>query len=548
MLNVGKTLLRPIARVAGFHAWTQLQKYKKSLRKTAEIQSQLLKELLENFSHSDFSRENGLAFVKNYHDFKNALPIQDYESLKPYINRTLNGDYNAMFSPGEKLLMFSMTSGSTGEPKYIPVTQRFLEGIRFGWNAFGMNMYIQNSNAWLRHIVQLSSAMREETSAGGLPCGAISGLLAATQKKIVRHMYPAPEWVSSIENVDCRYYAVLRHSVAVDVAFITTANPSSTIKLIETGTKFSEVLLRDIHDGTITLPCDVNLRGHKLKKFKPRPKLAARIESSIARDGEFMPGHVWNLSLIANWTGGTLRLYMQRLRELFGNIPIYDIGLLASEGRFSIPLAPNTPAGPAEICNNFLEFIPATQRSDEHPDTLLAHELEIGREYFLVFTNWTGFMRYNLDDRVIVRDFIGTCPVIEFLSRGLRTSSITGEKITEHQVVEAMRLASAELDMDVELFELQGRFLRNNLPRYELRMELDDMAAGTQLAELMDKKLAALNIEYNSKRKSGRLDSIVPLILPKGTMEKAEFNNIKNRHGRAEQYKHQYLITDIMED
>lgn len=548
MLSVSKTLLRPVARAAGFHAWTQLRKYKKSLGNTREIQQQLLQEILEVFSHSDFSRENGLAFVKNYHDFKHALPIQDYDSLKPYIQRMLNGDYNALLSPGDEMLMFSMTSGSTGEPKYIPVTERFLKGIRFGWNVFGMNMLMQNKSAWLRHIVQLSSSMHEEISPGGLPCGAISGLLAATQKKIVRRMYPAPEWISSIENTDCRYYGVLRHAIDADVAFITTANPSSTIKLIDTGTAHAERLLRDIHDGTMTLPCDIDLSGCKIKKFRPKPKLAKKIREGIARDGEFLPRHAWNISFIANWTGGTLRLYMHRLRELFGDIPIYDIGLLASEGRFSIPLGPNTPAGPAEIFNNFLEFIPAEQRNAEHPDTLLAHELEVGREYFLVFTNWTGLMRYNLDDRIIVRSFIGTCPVIEFLSRGLRTSSITGEKITEHQVVEAMRLACAELGLDVELFELQGRFFRNNLPRYELRMELGDAAMGARLADLMDKKLAMLNIEYSSKRKSGRLESIVSLLMPSGTMEKADFNNIKSRHGRVEQYKHQYLITDVIED
>jgi hypothetical protein len=362
-------------------------------------------------------------------------------------------------------------------------------------------------------------------------------------------MYPAPEWISSVEDPNCRYYCVLRHSISADVAFITTANPSSTIKLIETGTKYSERLIRDIADGTLTPPTDIDPSIFKPRKFRPNPKLAAKLLAGIKRDGQFLPKHAWDLSFIANWTGGTLRLYMHRLRELFGDIPIYDIGLLASEGRFSIPLSPNTAAGPAEIINNFLEFIPAEQRNAEHPDTLLAHELETGKEYFLVFTNWTGLMRYNLDDRIIVRDFIGTCPVIEFLSRGLRTSSITGEKITEHQVVEAMRLASAELGVDVELFELQGRFFRNGLlPRYELRMELENSALGSQIAATMDKKLASLNIEYNSKRKSGRLESIVPLILPPGTMEKADFNNIKSRHGRAEQYKHQYLITEVIED
>ena len=58
---------------------------------------------------------------------------------------------------------------------------------------------------------------------------------------------------------------------------------------------------------------------------------------------------MWNVSFLANWTGGTLKLYLPRLAELFDNVPVRDIGLVASEGRFSIPLSDDSPAGVAEV-------------------------------------------------------------------------------------------------------------------------------------------------------------------------------------------------------
>ena len=133
------------------------------------------------------------------------------------------------------VLMFSRTSGTTGEPKHIPVTPRFLAAMRRGWNIWGLAALNDHRRAWLRPILQISSPLRELDSPTGVPCGAISGLLAVTQKRIVRRMYVVPPAVADIADPAAKYYVTLRCGVGRDVAFITTANPSSTIKLIETG-------------------------------------------------------------------------------------------------------------------------------------------------------------------------------------------------------------------------------------------------------------------------------------------------------------------------
>jgi len=539
-----RTILRLAAYLAGLHAGTQLRAFLTTHRRTPQVQDLLLRELLERHADTAFGSDHGFSKIRSYEEFVRAVPIGSYETHRPYVERVLAGETTALLPPDEQPLMFSMTSGTTGRPKHIPATQRFSSVMKRCWNMFGLKTLRDHPDGWLRSIITIASPMRETSSPTGLPCGAISGLLTSQQKKIVRTMYVVPPEVAAIADPQAKFYSILRCGIGRDVAIITTANPSSTIKLIETGQANAERLIRDVADGTLTPPGQIDPSVRRSLRFSPNRPLASRLEQGLRRDGELRPRHFWNLAFLTNWTGGTLQLYLPRLRALFDNVPIRDIGLLASEGRFSIPLEDDTPAGVAEITGNFLEFIPADQRDSTNPQPLRAHELEIGQEYFLVFSNWTGLWRYNLDDRIRVVDHYEQSPVFEFLSRGPHTANITGEKLTEHQVVEAARRASRRAEVACERFVLQGCFAHT--PYYELRLEAGDGRVADKLAEWMDKSLCELNMEYQGKRHTGRLGAVRATVLPPGELERTEQQTIRQRHGRSEQYKHQYLLTDVI--
>ena len=544
-MSLTRTLLRPVAFVAGRHAARQVRRFLAAHERTVETQDRLLAELISAHRETAFGRDHGFDKIRTYDDFVAAVPVGPYDKLKCYADRVFAGESTALLPPGERALMFSQTSGTTGEPKHIPVTSRFLAEMRRGWNIFGVKALTDHHEAWLRPLLTINSSMNEAPSPTGVPCGAISGLLAATQKRIVRRMYVTPRQVAGIGDPLAKYYTILRCGVGRDVSVITTANPSSTIKLIEVGQACAEQLIRDVADGTISPPGGMPeaMAGHV--RFRRNRALARRMEEGLRTDGQLLPRHFWNVALLCNWTGGTLRLYLRRLRELFGDVPIRDIGLLASEGRFSVPLEDSAPSGVAEITANFLEFIPADEYGRDNPPTLRAHELEPGGEYFLVLSNWAGLWRYSIDDRVRVTGRFGQSPVFEFLSRGLHTSSITGEKITEYQVVEAMRRAAAEVGAAVDRFTLQGRFAAT--PYYELRIEQVDGCRLQAITEAMDRELAELNIEYQSKRHTDRLGCIRPNPVEPGHFERTERQAITDRHGRGEQYKHQYLLTEILD-
>lgn len=547
-MGLKRTLLRPVAFLAGLHAAKQAREFLCAHRNARDIQDRLLGQLLARHADTAFGRDHGFAKIRSYADFTSAVPVGSYETLRPYMNRVLQGETTALLPPGEAVLMFATTSGTTAEPKHIPVTREFLADVRRGWNIWGSLTFRDHPEAWLRSIVQISSPMNESTSPTGLPCGAISGLLAATQKKIVRRVYAVPPQVSAITDPLTKYYTILRCGLGHDVAFVTTANPSSTIKLFETGQTYAQQLIRDVADGEIRPPTSLDPAVKNQLRFRPNRSLARRMEAGLAADGTLLPRHYWNLAFLANWTGGTLKLYLRRLRELVGDIPVRDIGLLASEGRFCIPIADGTAAGLAEVTGNFLEFIPVEDAGNSSPRVLRAHEVDLGSEYFVVVSNRAGLWRYNMDDRVRIVDRVGEGPVFEFLCRGLHTANITGEKLTEHQVVEALRRAVAQTsgNLPAERFVLQGHFAPQ--PYYLLNAAPAPGLDLVRLVESLDRFLCELNQEYAGKRNSARLGPIRGVIVRPGEMEQAEEERIRLRHGRREQYKHQYLLTDIISD
>jgi hypothetical protein len=545
-MNIASALLKPVAWLAARHANRQVNAFLEALDRPADVQRRLLGDLIAEARQTDFVREHRLESVRTLEAFRKAVPIRDYDALRPWFDRVFAGEATALLPPDDPVLMFARSSGTTGEPKHIPVTRRFLADIRRGWNVFGLRALKDHPDAWLRTILSISSSMHETTSPTGLPCGSISGLLAATQKRIVRRMYCVPPAVAEIHDPAAKYYTILRCALARDVALITTANPSSTLRIAETGIERADRLLNDLAEGTLTPPGEVPETLRRALRFAPRPDLAASLRQRASDDGALLPRHYWKVSFLANWTGGTLGLYLPRLRELFDGAPIRDIGLLASEGRFSIPLSDESPAGVAEITANVLEFLPASQRGLAEPDTCLPEDVEVGEEYFLVVTNRAGLWRYDLGDRVRVVDRVGRTPVFEFLCRGEHTANITGEKLTEHQVVEAMRHVTSADDAQDEpplRFTLQGRF--DATPYYELSVEVESDARAAWLADRLDERLAALNIEYSAKRSSQRLGPVRAIRIEPGTLARREDLAIARRKGRGEQYKHQYLLTDV---
>lgn len=542
-MSAGAFFDRLLARIAKAHAGRVTRRVFQAIEDATATQDAYLRRLVSRNAESDFGREHHFGAISGYADFVANVPVRSYSELEPYIERVRRGRTEALFGGGGRILMFALTSGTTAKPKYIPVTQQTLSEWRGGWNVWGLKAILDHEGTILRDIVQVTSPMHDHLSPGGVPCGAITGLLAGTQKRLVRRYYVAPLEVSAIRDSAAKYYTIMRLAITRDVAFMVTANPATLLQLARAADENREQIIRDVRDGTLwqEIPVSTDVRRALVPRMCPQPERARQLETCIDQHDGLYPAHYWNLGFRAHWTGGTMGLYESQFPKYFGQAPVRDIGLLASEGRMSIPLEDGTASGVLTVASQFFEFIPAEEYGTPKPTLVRSHEVQAGREYFLVITNSSGLYRYDLGDRVRVTGRLGQAPLIEFLSRDAHTASLTGEKLTEDQVVLAMERISRSQCEFVANFVLAPEW--DDPPRYRLYAETADGECSGALAERLDSALRAINVEYESKRESHRLGPIELTILPVGSLAERDRRLREAKSRTMEQFKHQYLLT-----
>jgi len=521
-------------------------------RRADEVQRELLLSRIARHADSQFGRDHHFGEIRTPADFRKRVPIGDYNRHEPYIDRVRNGEVSALFGAGTDVLMFALTSGTTNRPKTIPVTRESLANYRDGWTIWGIRAFDDHPAILargLRPILQIASDWRESHTAGGIPCGAITGLTASMQNVLVRLTYCMPAVASRIKDVEAKYYVALRFSIARDLGTVIAANPSTILGIARLGDREKETLIRDLYDGSIDakwpIPDDIRQALRLRTKF-PRKGASRRLEAIVEKTGRLLPRDYWpNLEFLSNWMGGTMRAYLQGYPEFFGDKPVRDVGLIASEGRMTIPIEDGSPAGILDIERHYFEFIPEDQGDREEPEAIEAADLVEGRNYFILLTTAGGLYRYNIFDLVRCVGFHGRAPVIEFLNKGAHFSSLTGEKISEHQVIAAVEEAQKSLGLRLKSHLLLP--IWGDPPSYGLLVEssdLPDRQTGERLAAAVEESLRALNVEYASKRDTLRLGPVRAIRVRDGAWSEFRKRRLAKSGGTVEQYKQPHLVPD----
>jgi hypothetical protein len=534
------------------YIWLRNQRVQRFLADSArapQIQREVLWSKLRRNADSDFGREFGFSHIRTLDDFRRQLPITTYDDYRPYVERVKRGEINAMFGTGAKVLMFALTSGTTNESKFIPITPEFLAEYRRGWNIWGVRTYVDHLRLTRLYNLQLTSDWRQFYTEGGIPCGNISGLAADTAPLVSRPIFIVPRALMKISDPASKQYTALRIALATpDIGVIMTANPSTLVEFARLANRQRESLIRDIRDGTLSSEYNVPpaIRQQLGRRItKPQPARARQLEQIIAETDELTPRDAWpNMQLLAVWTGGPVGAYLPRLKEYYGSVAVRDHGLSASEGRITIPLQDSTSAGVLDYVSSYFEFIPEEEHDRPDPTVLEGHELIPGRNYYVLLTTSSGFYRYDIHDLVRCVGREGQAPVLEFLNKGSRFSSITGEKLSEMQVSASVQRGFQSCGLEVELFTLCPQW--DDPPGYVLLTECQ-MSADQQreLTSIIDRNLGEMNCEYANRLETGRLRPLVIRILPPGTFAAYRDAKIARLGGSLEQYKHPNLVNDV---
>jgi hypothetical protein len=480
-------------------------------------QEGVLQSILQRHRACDYGKRHDFANLKNSTDFRSAAPIVSYDDLAPWIDRMRAGEEGVLVD--EALEMFTTTSGTTGEPKYLPITR-------------SMNLEQHRSHRiWMRHLAQdhpgltegrlltsVSPAVEGYTP-GGIPHGSASGKNYLNQPLPVRRLSALPYEVVTLRDYTTRAYATLAFALAADLTCVTSVNPSTLMLLGERLGEWGEELLGDLKRGRLGRTEGMNTETERfLNKRLHCPRKRLRHLREILRvDGRLSPRAVWpNLAVICTWHGGNAPFYLSRLPGLWGTTPTRCLGLRASEGMFSIPLEDGSADGVLATWGHFMEFLPEDVEPRPGCRTFLADELVCGKRYRMIITTSGGLYRYDLGDIIEVTGFRGNTPLVTFLHKAGKVLSATGEKVTEQQVVGAMKEAGEDLTLTG--FSVTLRMA--DTPRLLLAVEEGGCLSEEErkgLTRRFDESLQVLNVEYHAKRKSERLAPPALEVLPNGS-------------------------------
>lgn len=536
-INIVHLLLKCLAPAA--------RKFELQTKDPITAQKQVLSEYLSRNKNTEFGKKYKFSSIRSIKDFQARLPITGYENLRSFAERMAAGEKNVLTA--DRPVFFGRTSGTTGKPKLIPVT-KYSRNKKADLMAL-WTYYISRDHPEVTSgkILTIIDPEAKTFTKSGLPCGPENGHAYVNLPYIIKRYCVIPYEVFEIESYNARYYTILRMAIEHDITTLATLNPSAIIILCQKIKRWKDRIIEDIEKGTLDQGFDIPARIRAIvgKRLRPNPSRARFLRQLLDEKGELLPKDFWpNLKLLECWKGGTVKLYLKGLEKYFGQMPIRDFGCLSTETRCSIPITDEGAGGVLAINTNFYEFIPKEDMHKLRKHVMLCDQLEKDKEYLLIVTTPGGLYRYDTDDVIRVNGFFNKTPVIEFVQKGLNAISLSGEKLYESHVNEAINAANGKLKLAIRFFSASVQM--DKPPRYIFLTEFtDDLPQDSKKALLksVEDELCRCNLEYEDTRQRQELNSPILKVVKRGEFEKYRAKRVADG-AHETQFKVPELIKD----
>jgi GH3 auxin-responsive promoter len=499
-------------------------------------QERTLRRILKSLRATEFGKKHGYDGLCTADGFRRAVPIHDYEALRPHVDRQI-ATGQPVLAP-ERPIMYARTSGTTGGPKLVPVTNGVARGLKRAQRAMA---YVQHKayHSFRGRILGIGGARCEDTLPDGSVVGSATGLIYETMPRLIRAKYVLPAEVFAIEDHDLKYAVMARLGAQCrDVTAVATANPSTILRLLQQIEADLPDIVEELAHGSSRLIARLpaRLAPPISALLEPNPEQAKAL-AAMRHRGRLVLGDLWpGLRSVMTWVGGGCTVAAEAVRQLLPPAArMIDAGYVASEVRGTVVVDAERGLALPLLDDVFFEFAPVDGWTAGRRETLLLHELEDGEAYHVIVTTLAGLARYHMNDVVRVTGRIGRTPTLAFLRKGRGVTNITGEKLSEDQVNLAVAGLVNDAGISVPFYVVVAD---PAAARYRGYIELPDARPEflSDLATRLDQKLRQLNIEYDSKRASNRLQPLRLVALSEGA-ERAYRRHCVAKGQREAQFK-----------
>lgn len=477
-----------------------LKEFEDKTRNFIKTQEETLERIIEENEGTRWGRYHG--FSKLNHKTWKSVPVVTYEQVELYVDRIRQGDFRALTNELPEAL--ALTSGTNTESKFILLTPSSIRSQQKGahiWNSMLVNVYGKSLNK-----VLILSGSQKHKNTELLPVKSYTDVVKEKQPSYIQKRMIFPKEAESVTDFEHRLLIAAQQSFIRQPTALVSVNPITILKLLdltdENREEIGRATIRGKYIGT-----DINTGEIKNKEV-----VLANI---------FSKSPLNSVQVIGTWLGGTQYLFIDELRKKC-NVPMRDLGFIATEGRFTIPLQDNSPSGVLNPFGNFYEFMTTDKKT-----IIPIQELEHGKEYNIIITSENGLYRYDMQDIIRMEGFYHQTPIISFQRKDSGFSSMIGEKLHENHVLELLNKIGTE-----------GFLIANvNPPCYVLNLP---QKYSNLNKESIDKMLQEINSEYLQKRENNRLKCLEIRYLSK--QEFQELDKKINPNQEHDRFKRKYLV------
>ncbi len=414
-----------------------------------ETQEKVFQRLISEAAGTAFGKDHDFISINDYNDFVKRVPIRDYEGLKPYVDRVVEGEENVLWK--KKPIYFAKTSGTTSGSKYIPITKESMPyHVEAARNAILMYVAETGKAKFVngKMIFLQGSPILEEKN--GIQLGRLSGIVAHYVPKYLQKNR-MPSWKTNcIDDWETKVDAIVEETINENMTIISG------------------------------IPSWVQMYFERLQQ-KTNKKI----------------GDIFKNFDLFIFGGVNYEPYRAKFENLIGrkvdSIELYP----ASEGFFAFQDKQNEKGMLLQLNSGiFYEFIKADEFFDENPTRITLKDVEIGVNYVMIISTNAGLWAYNIGDTV---EFTSVKPYRVIVSGRIKHFiSAFGEHVIGKEVEQALQEAAKDTDIRVSEFTVAPQINPDEgLPYHEWFIEFENQPSDLlKFAKKIDELLQQQNTYY----------------------------------------------------
>ena len=437
-----------IAKPLALFAVKQINKWKNN---PLSAQQSVFSKLIMQAKDTSFGQDHLFTEINTYEDFKKNVPIADYEELRPYIDRVVNGEENVLW-PGKPLYL-AKTSGTTSGVKYIPISKESMpEHIKAARNALFSYIHETGKSDFVdgRLIFLQGSPVLGKNH--GINTGRLSGIVANHVPSYLQKNRLPSYQTNCIEDWEDKVDAIVAETINEDMRLISGIPPWVQMYFDRLNTLSGGKKIGDIFKNfSLFVYGGVNFEPYR-----------ARLEETIGRKVDSIETYPASEGFIA----------FQDSQKEKGLLLLVDAGI-------------------------FYEFIPTDEYFNENPSRISLEDVELNKNYAIILNTNAGLWGYSIGDTV---KFVSKTPYRIVVSGRIKHFiSAFGEHVIGEEVEFAILSVASQEGVEITEFTVapQVSTQAGELPYHEWYVEFSrppkDM---TSFSLKVDQVLQKKNVYY----------------------------------------------------